>query len=326
MFFLLGKCHPYYPGSVVAVSTERPLLANGAGRYRQRPALRNVRSAPESRFPLPLPLGLLRRRSRDTPGRERRPGTRGGVGLRLDPPPRRPRRERCLRPHPRHDGQLRVGFVLLRSAARCLAMSLCRTASQALASLLSRVPSAASRLKQRAPPRQMSSGSVPGSSRDSMMIYLLAGVAVGGLFYAYRVVSSPRSKFVEHKNILHERAEGQKSNPWSRKEGDGEEVDEVTGAEKTMEEADAAASVEPAAQDERAGPTAQDETSGVSPEAGGENDLLAPEVSHAVEEAQQEAPANSEAAANLELAANSEAAAVQVSEEEKTTEEVGKEP
>lgn len=35
-----------------------------------------------------------------------------------------------------------------------------------------------------APPRQMSSGSVPGSSRDSMMIYLLAGVAAfGGLFY-----------------------------------------------------------------------------------------------------------------------------------------------
>lgn len=35
-----------------------------------------------------------------------------------------------------------------------------------------------------APPRQMSSGSVPGPSRDSMMIYLLAGVAAfGGLFY-----------------------------------------------------------------------------------------------------------------------------------------------
>lgn len=35
-----------------------------------------------------------------------------------------------------------------------------------------------------APPRQMSSGSVPGSSGDSMMIYLLAGVAAfGGLFY-----------------------------------------------------------------------------------------------------------------------------------------------
>ncbi|XP_039552077.1 protein MGARP [Passer montanus] len=206
-------------------------------------------------------------------------------------------------------------------------MSLCRTASQALGSLLSRAPAAASRLRQRGPPRQMSSGSVPGSSRDSMMIYLLAGVAAfGGLFYAYRVVSSPRSKFVEHKNILPERAEGQKSNLWSSKEGDGEEVDEVTGAEKTVEEADAAASVEPAAQDESAGPTAQDETSGVSPEAGGENDLLAPEVSHAMEEAQQEAAANSEAAANLELAANSEAAAVQVSEEEKTAEEVGKEP
>nr|XP_005492225.1 protein MGARP [Zonotrichia albicollis] len=206
-------------------------------------------------------------------------------------------------------------------------MSLCRAASQALAARLSRAPAAASRLKQRAPPRQMSSGSVPGSSRDSMMIYLLAGVAAfGGLFYAYRVVSSPRSKFVEDTNILRERADEQKSNPWSRKEGDAEEVDEVTGAEKATEEAEAAAAVEPAAQEESAGPTAQDESSGVPPEAGGENDLLAPEESHAVEEAQQEAAANSEADANLELADNSEAAAVQASEEEKTTEEVAKEP
>ncbi|XP_017588173.1 PREDICTED: protein MGARP isoform X1 [Corvus brachyrhynchos] len=148
-----------------------------------------------------------------------------------------------------------------------------------------------------APPRQMSSGSVPGSSGDSMMIYLLAGVAAfGGLFYAYRVVSSSRSKFIEHTNILRERAEGRKSNPWSRKEGDEEEMDEVTEAEKAMEEADAAAAVEPAAQDESAGE---------SPEDRGENDLLSPEVSHPVEEAQQEA------AANLELATNSEAAAVQ---------------
>ncbi|KAM4780183.1 protein MGARP isoform 1-T1 [Cyanocitta cristata] len=185
-------------------------------------------------------------------------------------------------------------------------MSLCRAASQALASRLSRAPAAASRLKQRAPPRQMSSGSVPGSSGDSMMIYLLAGVAAfGGLFYAYRVVSSSRSKFIEHTNILRERAEGRKSNPWSRKEGDEEEMDEVTEAEKAMEEADAAAAVEPAAQDESAGPTAQDESSGVSPEDRGENDLPSPEVSHPVEEAQQEA------AASLELAADSEAAAMQ---------------
>nr|XP_021404204.1 protein MGARP [Lonchura striata domestica] len=143
-----------------------------------------------------------------------------GAGLRLGPPPRHPRRDRCLPPHPRRDGRLEVGFVLLRAAARCSGtMSLCRAASQALASRLSRAPAAAGRLKQRAPPRQMSSGSVPGSSRDSMMIYLLAGVAAfGGLFYAYRLVSSSRSKFVEHSNILHERTEGQKSNPWSRKD------------------------------------------------------------------------------------------------------------
>ncbi|XP_066174233.1 protein MGARP [Sylvia atricapilla] len=192
-------------------------------------------------------------------------------------------------------------------------MSLCRAASQALACRLSRAPAAASRLKQRVPPsRQMSSGRVPGSSGDSMIIYLLAGVAAfGGLFYAYRVVSSSRSKFTEHTNTLHERAEEWKSNPWSRKEGDGEETAEVTEAEKAKEEADAGAAVEPAAQDESAGPTARDESAGVPPEAAGEDDLLAPEVSHAVEEAEQEAATNSEAAANLDLPADSEAAAVQ---------------
>ncbi|XP_050176476.1 protein MGARP isoform X1 [Myiozetetes cayanensis] len=192
-------------------------------------------------------------------------------------------------------------------------MSLCRAASQALAFRLSRAPAAAGRLKQRAPLRQMSSGSVPGSSGENMIIYLLAGAAAfGGLFYAYRLVSSSRSRFIDHMNVLHERAEGRKGNPWSRKEGD-EETDEVTEAEKATEEADAADAAGPAAQDESAGPAAQDESSGESPEAGGENDLLAPEASPAVEEAQQEATANSEAAANLEVAANSEAAAVQES-------------
>ncbi|GAB0189349.1 protein MGARP [Grus japonensis] len=98
-------------------------------------------------------------------------------------------------------------------------MYLCRAASQALASRLSRAPSAASRLKQRAPLRQMSSGSVPGSSGENMIYYLLAGVAAfSGLFYAYRVVSSSRSKYIEHMNILHERAEGRKNKPWSSKD------------------------------------------------------------------------------------------------------------
>ncbi|XP_072717904.1 protein MGARP [Ciconia boyciana] len=175
-------------------------------------------------------------------------------------------------------------------------MYLCRAASQALASRLSRAPSAASRLKQRAPLRQMSSGSVPGSSGESIIYYLLAGVAAfGGLFYAYRIVTSSRSKYIEHMNILHERAEGRKNKPWSSK-GDEEETAEVTEAETVTEEADAVAA---------AGPAAQDESAGVSPETGGESDLPAPEASPAVEEAQQEA------AANLEVAANSEAAAVQ---------------
>ncbi|XP_074761177.1 protein MGARP isoform X1 [Athene noctua] len=175
-------------------------------------------------------------------------------------------------------------------------MYLCRAASQALASRLSRAPSAAGRLKQRAPLRQMSSGSVPGSSGENMIYYLLAGVAAfGGLFYAYRVVTSSRTKYIEHLNILQERAEGRKNQPWSSK-GDEEETAEVTEAETATEEADAVAAAAPAAQDEGAG---------VPPETGGENDLPAPDAPPAVEEAQQEATAN------LEVAANSEAAAVQ---------------
>ncbi|KAM8808853.1 protein MGARP [Eudromia elegans] len=91
-------------------------------------------------------------------------------------------------------------------------MYLCRAASQALAARLSRAPPAAGRLKQRAPLRQMSSGSVPGSSGENMIYYLLAGVAAfGGLYYAYRTVSSSRSKYIDHMNILHERAEERKT-------------------------------------------------------------------------------------------------------------------
>ncbi|XP_040474792.1 protein MGARP isoform X2 [Falco naumanni] len=179
-------------------------------------------------------------------------------------------------------------------------MYFCRAASQALASRLSRAPSAASRLKQRAPLRQMSSGSVPGSSGETMIYYLLAGVAAfGGLYYAYRTVSSSRSNYIEHMNILHERAEGRKNKTWSSK-GDEEETAEVTEAEIATEEADAVAAAGPTAQDDSAGPAAQDESAGVSPETGGENDLPAPDASPAVEEAQQEA------AANLEVAAISE--------------------
>ncbi|KAM9263542.1 protein MGARP [Cariama cristata] len=162
-------------------------------------------------------------------------------------------------------------------------MYFCRAASQALVSRLSRAPSAASRLKQRAPLRQMSSGSVPGSSGENVIYYLLAGVAAfGGLFYAYRTVSSSRSKYIEHVNILHERAEGRKNKPWPSK-GDEEETAEVAEAETATEEADTVAA---------AGPAAQDESSGVSPETGGEKDLPAPDASPAVEEAQQEAAAN----------------------------------
>ncbi|XP_071893525.1 protein MGARP isoform X2 [Anas platyrhynchos] len=144
----------------------------------------------------------------------------------------------------------------------------------------------------------MSSGSVPGSSGENMIYYLLAGVAAfSGLFYTYRTVGSSRSNYIEHMHILQERAEGRKSSYRSGK-GDEEETAEAAGEDTATEEA-------------AAGPAAQDESSGVSPEAGGESDLPAADAPPAVEGAQQEAAADSEAAANLEVAANSEAAAAQ---------------
>ncbi|XP_066852796.1 protein MGARP isoform X3 [Anser cygnoides] len=176
-------------------------------------------------------------------------------------------------------------------------MYLCRAASQALAARLSRAPSAAGRLQHRAPLRQMSSGSVPGSSGENMIYYLLAGVAAfGGLFYTYRTVGSSRSNYIEHMHILQERAEGRKSAYGSGK-GDEEETAEAAGEDTATEEADALAA---------AGPAAQDESSGVSPEAGGESDLPAADAPPAVEGAQQEAAANSEVAANSEAAAAQE--------------------
>ncbi|XP_042668884.1 protein MGARP [Centrocercus urophasianus] len=165
-------------------------------------------------------------------------------------------------------------------------MYLCRAASQALAARLSRAPSSAGRLAQRAPLRQMSSGSVPGSSGENMIYYLITGVAAcGALFYTYKVVGSSRSKYIEHVNVLHER--GQKHKADSYKGGE-EETAEVTGADVATEEADATTA---------AGPAAQEESSGVTPETGGESDLPAADTSTAVEGAQQEAAANLEAPA-----------------------------
>ncbi|XP_065592424.1 protein MGARP isoform X2 [Cyrtonyx montezumae] len=165
-------------------------------------------------------------------------------------------------------------------------MYLCRAASQALAARLSRAPSAANRLSQRAPLRQMSSGSVPGSSGENMIYYLITGVAAfGAFFYTYKVVGSSRSNYIDHVNVLHERGQKHKADSYK---GDEEETAEVTGADVAMEEADAAAT---------AGPAAQEESSGLTPETGGESDLPAADASSAAEEAQQEAAANSEAPA-----------------------------
>lgn len=134
-----------FPGLLICCcSRYRMPLCHGAGRCRQGRALRNERCL------LPLQPGLcsLPAATALAPGHRRpgaasrcagrccgstRPrGTRGGTAVPCAAAPRR-----------------RAAPSRLRSASPPASMSLCRAASQALASRLSRAPAAASRLKQR---------------------------------------------------------------------------------------------------------------------------------------------------------------------------------
>ncbi|KAM4706611.1 protein MGARP [Discoglossus pictus] len=121
-------------------------------------------------------------------------------------------------------------------------MHLCRAAWQRLAPLASRRGSTS--LLQTAPLRQMSSGSVPGSSGDALPYYLFVGVSVaGGGFYLYRTLSRDRSRFEDRHEYLANRRKGNTnifpphvySNPLQGEEAETSIVSEEAAQAVTVE-------------------------------------------------------------------------------------------
>ncbi|XP_042323423.1 protein MGARP [Sceloporus undulatus] len=127
-------------------------------------------------------------------------------------------------------------------------MHLCRVAWQALASssrrrrlllLLPRAPGPV--LRGHAPFRQMSSGSVPGSSGENMIYYLIVvGAASAGGFYAYRTVTSDKARYNERVEDIQQRSTSEwKPKPWPPQSLENEEIDEKEVAETSEETKDA---------------------------------------------------------------------------------------
>ncbi|XP_074849394.1 protein MGARP isoform X3 [Carettochelys insculpta] len=155
------------------------------------------------------------------------------------------------------------------------------------------VTSRAGRGPHRAPLRQMSSGSVPGSSGENLIYYLCAGVvSAAGLFYGYRTVISDKKRYNERIQAIQQSNTAEwKPKPWPPECGEMEtaEVSEesMQTPEAPTEEADTLTTDES---------TEQNERSVVSTEAAGEKESPVADASSAVEEAQQEATANLETA------------------------------
>ncbi|XP_019345312.1 neuromodulin isoform X2 [Alligator mississippiensis] len=168
-----------------------------------------------------------------------------------------------------------------------------------LAARLARAPTAlraSVALRARTPLRQMSSGSTaPGSIGWSSVLYVASGLAsIGGLYYAYGLVTSSRDRYNERLRFSEEARERElKAYPQTKSnEEDSAEVTE--SKEETL--AVAAEEVEAAPAD---GPTEQKE---VAMETEGEKELPGADASLAVEAAQQEAAATLEAAPMQETA------------------------
>ncbi|XP_077671372.1 protein MGARP isoform X2 [Eretmochelys imbricata] len=168
-----------------------------------------------------------------------------------------------------------------------------RAAWQALAARLASVSSTATLLRKHAPLRQMSSGSVPGSSGENLIYYLFAGVAcTTGGYYAYRTIKSDKKRYNERIHAIQQSNTAEwKPKPWPP------QCDELETAEVT--EASEQATEVPT--EEAGGLTAdesteQNEGSMVSTEAEGQQESPVADASSAVEEARQEATASLEAA------------------------------
>ncbi|XP_053111664.1 protein MGARP isoform X2 [Hemicordylus capensis] len=171
-------------------------------------------------------------------------------------------------------------------------MHLCRIAWQNLSSRLTRVTPL---LRGHVPFRQMSSGSVPGSSGENLIYYLLViGAAGAGGFYAYKTVSSDKARYNERIDDIKEKNTAEwKPKPWPPEslESDEMETKEVTEvseeAKPATEESEATITGESEVQSE--GPTE-------SAEAEKREESPVEEASSGVQEEEQDAAASSEAA------------------------------
>ncbi|XP_028599666.2 protein MGARP [Podarcis muralis] len=172
-------------------------------------------------------------------------------------------------------------------------MHLCSFAWRPLARRLTQ--GAAPFVRGHAPFRQMSSGSVPGSSGENFIYYLLvAGAAAAGGFLAYRTVTSDKSRYNERISDMQQRTVAEwKPKPWPPQslENDETEANETT---------DASEEVKDAVEEETAAVTTgesevQNEKHTESAEAQREDESPVEEASSGVQE-EQDAPSSSEAA------------------------------
>ncbi|XP_066487853.1 protein MGARP [Tiliqua scincoides] len=169
-------------------------------------------------------------------------------------------------------------------------MHLCRVAWQTVAARLTR---AAPLLRGHVPFRQMSSGSVPGSSGENLIYYLLvAGAASAGGYYAYKTVTSDKVRYNERVEDIQQRTTAEwKPKPWPPQSLESDEME-------TNEAAEASEEAKPATTEEtEAGESeVQNERQTVPTEAEKEEKSPVVEASSDVQEEKQDAPASSEAA------------------------------
>ncbi|XP_054845789.1 protein MGARP isoform X2 [Eublepharis macularius] len=117
-------------------------------------------------------------------------------------------------------------------------MPLCRVAWQTFAARLAR---AAPLLRGQVPFRQMSSGSVPGSSGENVIYYLcVVGATTAGGFYVYKTINSDKTRYNERIEDIQKRSTAEwKPKPWPPEslESDETETKEVTDANEEAKDA-----------------------------------------------------------------------------------------
>ncbi|XP_030044464.1 protein MGARP-like isoform X1 [Microcaecilia unicolor] len=102
-------------------------------------------------------------------------------------------------------------------------MHLCRAAWRKLVPL---ARASSTPLLRNAPLRSMSSSSVPGSSGDGLIYYLVVGVSVAGAgFYIYRTLHRDKARYADRASYIEGRQPEWKAKPWPPQSGnEGEET------------------------------------------------------------------------------------------------------